>query len=116
MSLKLYDREELIQMGKDGWYIIPCKDDKEPSNLIKEAKSKGYEYQIGHVMTRSGVDVPFIIVKGNIKTADLGKNKVMKIKRDGKGRPKKLVKEEPIKNDAPRRRGRPKKEDRKSVV
>lgn len=109
MKLKLYDREEIIKMGKEGWYILPCKDEKEPFTLEDKIKEKGYKYFFGHVITRSGVDVPFVLVKGKIDSANIGKNKIMRIKRDGKGRPKKIQTQEPIITQT-KRRGRPKKE------
>lgn len=111
MSLKKYTKEQLIDYGKKGWNIIPCKDENDVNDIVSTLDKSRINNIPGYVTNRESKDIPFVLVFRPIGD-NIKDHLIMVVKREHRGRPKKVQVEQPVENTQPvkAKRGRPKKE------
>lgn len=62
-----YYKPELIRYGKEGYTIIPCKDEAEATTVKQQMKKRGRCAQAGYVRNQEGKDIFFVLTKDKAK-------------------------------------------------
>lgn len=110
MSLKKYTKEQLIDYGKQGWNIVPCKDENDINEVVTVLDKERINNIPGYVTNKENKDIPFVLVLRPLKK-DIQDHQVMVVKKGHRGRPRKNPIVQPVEQPTIKRgRGRPRKE------
>lgn len=109
MSLKKYTKEDLIKYGKEGWNIIPCKDEADVNSIVETLDKSRVNNIPGYVTNKENTDIPFVLVLRPLPDK-IKDHQIMVVKKERRGRPKKVQVEQPTEQPTKAKRGRPKRE------